>query len=173
MAVQTGRGTFTIVAGPEFVMVANMLREVDAKLPGELRKKLKESVKPAVNDAKNTVRNMPTLGHAGHTGLRRRVALGVNTLAGTSNTAYIRVVTTMAADNEAIIPRGLDRPGVGWRHPVFGHRNTWVQQHPLGDGWFRRVLYNHRDDIENGLVNTLQWAADTIAAAGGAPHPGA
>lgn len=169
----TGRSEFIIVSGPEFTMVANALRDVDSRLPSQLRKEMKDRVKPAVADAKSHARSMPIAGTSGkHTGLRRRVAAGVSTRAGVGRNAYMRITTSMSNPNEAIIPRGLDRPE-GWKHPVFGHRDRWVQQRPVGDGWFRNVIAGHHDDIEEGLTNALEWARNTVASAGGTPHPGA
>lgn len=77
----------------------------------------------------------------------------------------------MADPDEAIIPRGLDRPQ-GWRHPVFGNKDVWVTQRPLRPGWFTETFANGHDEIENALTDALEWARDTVAAAGGPPRPG-
>lgn len=156
-----------IVAGPEFTRVANALRDVDSRLPTEFRKKLKDIAKPAVADVKSRVRalNLPG-GPAGSTGLRRRVARGVSTRVGVGRNASLRITTSMERPNESVIPRGMDTPR-GWRHPVFGNSDNWVAQPGLS--WFREPLSSYQDDFERGLTDALQWAAETIADAGG-PH---
>jgi len=167
----TGRSAFWIQAGPEFKRVAVTLRSVDRALPGELRKRLKDGVQPLVREAKAKVLGLPVQGHAGSTGLRRRVARGVGVKAGVSRSGSFRVTTSMANPDEVAIPRGLDSPR-GWRHPVFGNRDNWVTQRALEPGWFTETMVSGRDDIEQSLTDALEWARDTIASAGGPPRPG-
>jgi hypothetical protein len=164
------RGVY-IVAGPEFTRVANALRSVDAALPTEFRKKLKDGVKPLVQRAQDKVINMPVSGRAGSTGLRRRVARGVGVRAGVGKNPSMRITTSMSQPNETIIPRGLDTPR-GWRHPVFGNRDVWVTQRAIQPGWFTETFSDGHDEIENALTDALEWARDTVAAAGGPPRPG-
>lgn len=154
-----------IVAGPEFTRVANALRAVDAALPTQFRKRLKDAAKPAVQDVKRRVRALDLPGGpAGTTGLRRRVARGVGVRASVGRMAALRITTSMTQPNEAIIPRGMDRPQ-GWRHPVFGNRDNWVTQPGLS--WFREPIADHRDEFSEALQDALDWAADTIDNAGG------
>jgi hypothetical protein len=166
------RQGFFIVKGPEFTAVANALRVVDSTLPAQPRKKLKDGVRPLVAEAKRKVINLPVQGRAGSTGLRRRVARGVDTRSAVGQNPALRVTTSRAQPNEAVIPRGLDSP-LGWRHPVFGNMNTWVTQRPLVPGWFTETFASGHDEIERSLTEALEWARDTIAASGGAPRPGA
>jgi hypothetical protein len=158
---------FRIDPGNDFARVAAALREVDVRLPGQLRRSMKNTVQPFVAEAKNKVRSLPVLGHAGHTGLRRRVARGVRLTAGTGRRdgAYLRVITSVADSKEAAIPRGLDSAR-GWRHPVFGNRDEWVTQHALRPGWFTETFQNARRPIVEGLENVLEDARDTVARAG-------
>lgn len=158
------RTVVVLTAGEEFHRVANALREVDASLPAQFRKELKRAVKPLVAEAKRRVRSMPVSGRSGHTGLRRRVARGVRVLASTGATARLRVITVMEDQDEAIIPRGLDRHE-GWRHPVFGRGSVW-QTHAPGS-WFTDTFQDGHDEIERGLHDVLEDAANKIARAGG------
>lgn len=154
-----------IEAGPEFFRVANALRVIDHKLPGKLRKDIKDQVKPLVRQAKFKVRNLPVEGHSGHTGLRRRVALGVRIKVGTGQRQYVRVTTVMADPSQAAIPRGLDDPMRGWKHPTFGH-DPEVRQHAAGH-WFVDTFAHGQDDIRNGIHHVLEDAAEFVARQGG------
>lgn len=160
-----GRVGITIVSGPEFRRVADRLREIDATLPGKLRRDMKDSVKPLVRRAQEKVRNMPVAGGpAGHTGLRRRIARGVRVRAGVGRNPHLRILTVMAKSNEAVIPRGLDDPIRGWHHPVFGHGPD-VFEHGSGR-WFVETFAHGDDEIRDGLHRVLEGAAHTIASAG-------
>lgn len=150
-----------IVSGPEFRNAANALRSVDSSLPTWLRKEMRDTVAPAVQRAKDRVRSLPVSGHAGTTGLRRRVAAGTRIQASTGASARLRVVTSMPDADESIIPRGLDR-AAGWRHPVFGNTNTWVTQRPSRPGWFTDTLTDARPEIERGLEDVLEAAAEFV-----------
>lgn len=151
---------YQVVLGDDFSRAREALRHVDKALPRKLRQALIDAAGPAVKDAQSRVQSIPTYGHE-HTGLRRRVARGVKVLASpAAEVPYLRVVTSMPAADEAIIPRGLDRQE-GWRHPVFGNRDHWVTQH-TGGSWFREAIADHRDDFERGLTDALEWAADYV-----------
>jgi hypothetical protein len=77
-------------------------------------------------------------------------------------------MTSMPSNDEAIIPRGLDRVS-GWRHPVFGNRSVWVRQTASKPGWFTDTLGDGRFDIQEGLTDELETSAHNIGAAGGLP----
>lgn len=144
--------------------MANRLREIDATLPGKLRRDMKNSVKPLVRQAQAKVRVMPVFGGPSrHTGLRRKVARGVRVQAGVGAVPYLRIVTAMAKTDESVIPRGLDDPH-GWHHPTFGHAPDQVQRSP--GHWFVETFAHGRHDIEDGLHRVLEEAAQTIARAG-------
>lgn len=160
-----GRVGIAIVSGPEFRRVANRLREIDATLPGKLRRDMKNTVKPLARQAQEKVRTMQVFGGPSrHTGLRRKVARGVRVQAGVGRNPYLRIVTAMPNSNEAVIPRGLDDPVQGWHHPVFGHPPDIVQR--ASGHWFVETFAHGRDDIRDGLHHVLEDAAQTIARAG-------
>lgn len=148
--------------GEEFARVGRALREVDAELPGQLRKDLRTAARPLVAMVKEKVRSLPTHGIR-HTGLRRRVAAGVGIRVGLRT--GVTITTSMQKPSEAIIPRGMDSRN-GWRHPVFGNRDNWVQQR-TGGSWFREPLASRHDEIERSLHHILEEAANTIDRAGG------
>jgi hypothetical protein len=152
-------------AGPEFNRVATALRSIDRKLPTKLRKDIRDKVKPLVRQAKFKVINLPVEGDSGSTGLRRRVARGVSVRVGVGVKSYVRVVTRMSDPHQAIIPRGLDDPTRGWKHPTFGHAPE-VRQHAAGH-WFVDTFASGKDEIRDGIHHVLEDAADYVAANGG------
>lgn len=154
-----------IVAGPEFRAVGNALREIDARLPNEFRKTIVRKARPYVAEVKRNVRSLPTPSHAGHTGLRSKVAAGVHTRAKLGRNAGVVIATRMPSANMAIIPRGLDSRGrgPGWTHPIFGHGSTF--QH--GYSWFIEPLSHKGPDLRQALADELEIAARYVAAHGG------
>lgn len=157
-----------VVAGPEFRAVGDALRQIDSSLPTQFRQTIKRKVKPYVQEVKQDVRHLPTPMHAGHTGLRRRVASGVRIQAKLGRIAGVRIVTTVPNATQSIIPRGLDSRafrshGGGWYHPVFGHGSTFQK----GYSWFVGPLSRHADDMKRALADELDNAAQFVAAHGG------
>lgn len=142
----------TVTTDGEFGRAAAALREEDARFPGELRRVIAQRVKPYVQRVKANVRNIPTHGTR-HTGLRRRVARGVSAKVRTGRTPGVTIQTRMSDPAEAGIPRGLDRRE-GWRHPVFGNNDTWVQQ-TTGGSWFRQTLSNSQGAMREGIVGEI------------------
>lgn len=161
-----GGREFFIIAGPEFEATARATAKEDHTLSLKLRDRLRNEVDPLVDKAKNNVRTLRVRGHAGTTGLRQRVAAGV--FVRVNPGIGVRVMTSMPQNDEAIIPRGLDRTS-GWRHPVFGNREVWVRQFASKPGWFTDTLGDGRIPIERGLTDELEMAAHNIAVAGGLP----
>lgn len=157
-----------ILAGPEFQAVGNALREIDARLPNEFRKTIVRKARPYVAEVKANVRALPTPSHAGHTGLRSKVAAGVHTRAKLGRNAGVRIATRMPSANMAIIPRGLDSrgDGPGWTHPVFGHGHAF--QH--GFSWFTEPLSRKGPELRDALREELDRAASFVAAHGGSVH---
>lgn len=162
----TGRSRFWMTAGPEFQRTANALRAVDSSLPSWLRREIRDTATPFVQRAKSRVRSVEVSGGPSHpTGLRRKVAAGVRVRAGVGRDPYFRVETTVPQPSLSAIPRGLDNPA-GWRHPVFGNKDVWVNQLPLQPGWFTDTFNNSRDEFQDALTDVLEEARDRIAGAG-------
>lgn len=154
-----------VIPGKEWTRVANELRAIQATFPTQLRKELRDAAKPLVDEAKAEAKNLST-GNKGSTGLRKRVAAGVRAKAGVGENAYLRIVTSMQDSREAAIPRGFDMPR-GWKHPVFGMRDTWVQQ--SGSTWFRETMARGQKPLEERLKKVMDEAVAKIAALGGRP----
>lgn len=162
------------VPGDEWVRVANALRVIDSRLPAQLRRAMKKAAKNAVDEAKHEALTIPVVRSSRKkaSGLRRRVARGVSVRVATgrlTDVSYMRIITSMPTRDQAMLPRGLDAvtlPNKGWRHPVFGNRDHWVQQH-TGRPWFRQTIAENKDDIRRELVDVLEDARNIIAARGG------
>lgn len=153
-----------IVVGEEFRRVVIALREMDASLPAQLRKELRQAARPLAQRAKDRVRAIPTHGRK-HTGLRSRVARGVGIRAAIGRNPAVKITTSMARPDEAAIPRGLDSPR-GWRHPVFGNTNKWVQQHTYAP-WFMDTMREGGNDIKRDVKHVMDEAANRVAREGG------
>lgn len=155
--------TYNVRLGDEWRRTAIALREVDKSLPSKLRQALIDAARPAAEDAKRRVRALPVKGR-GRTGLRARVARGVEIQAGVARGLGVRIVTGMKDPDERKLPLYLDDPR-GWRHPVFGNRSIWVHQ-STGGSWFRATIAEHRPQMARDLQQVLEDAAETIARAG-------
>ncbi|MFG3137705.1 hypothetical protein ACGFZA_16020 [Streptomyces sp. NPDC048211] len=142
------------------------MRETDPAMPGNLRDALRKAADPIANDTRRAALALPARGRK-HTGLRGRVAAGVSVQPSTTTDIGVRFTTSMADPQEAELPRGLDNGVRGWRHPVFGNSNNWVQQR--GGSWFRSTIADDGPQVERALTDVLEQAAASIAAAGIGP----
>lgn len=145
------------VDGDDVAAAVRALTEADTSLPGAFQKTIRLKAAESARQASEKALQEPAFG-AKHTGLRDEVASGV---AVESTPGGAKISTSMPNTDEAIIPRGLDG-GRGWRHPVFGHRSTWVRQHGAFS-WFSETIAAGADDIEHGLGDDLDAAAERIA----------
>lgn len=152
-----------IVFGPEWKLVIEELRLQDEELPHKAHEETRQLAEKYAQKAVDKVNSLPTPSNAGHTGLRARVGAGVHVV--DTDLAGIRVVTSMDNPSERIIPRGLDSPGTGWKHPLFGDRNHWFRNE--GYSWFRETFSDSHDDFERNLTDVIENSAHRIADAGG------
>jgi len=58
----------------------------------------------------------------------------------------------------------MDNGPAGFRHPVYGNRDVWVQQR--GGSWFKEPIAEEGDFIERKLTDVLEDMAENIASAG-------
>lgn len=113
-------------------------------------------------EAALVVQRLPVRGRK-HTGLRKRIARGIDVkrLPG----GKVRVRTTMTDPDEAIIPRGMDSPLKGFWHPVFGDMDPEdrVTQRPgVPYRWFRDTMGEAQPIIERNLEEMLDDEAEDI-----------
>lgn len=160
-----------VVPGDELTRTANALRRIDKKLPTQFRRDLKKAAKPMVKEAKANAKKIPTGGGARGKRrkiLRRQIAAGVSVQAAVGKNARMRIITKMPDVSQAIIPRGMDNPAKGFRHPVFGRRDEWViQKSGATNRWFMDAMQEGRAETEANIKRTLDEAARTVADAGG------
>lgn len=155
---------YSVHPGLEFKTILAALKIQNAKLPGKLKRRLREVSKDSIKKVKSKALTLPAPG-THHSGLRKRVAKGVR-LKINRGGSTVRIITTMSDPEEAVIPRGLDSPH-GWYHPVFGvgeTRDEMVQQQ--GYGWFRDEIAEDQDDYQRAFKGVLEEARDMIAKAG-------
>lgn len=153
---------FSIISGPEWERVVRALGRFDDEAPHRFRNRIKEEADKKADIVKGRAERLPTPRHAGHTGLRKRVAAGVHVI--NRGEGGVRVITSMPTASEGIIPRGLDRLK-GWRHPLFGDKNRWYSN--PGYDWFMSTFSHSKDDFQRKLMDELEQGAQRIADAGG------
>lgn len=145
-----------IIFGPEWKELSIALREADATADEKFGKALREEAEKKAEEARMKVRALPAPGPK-HTGLRERVAQGVEVKDG--GVGDVEVSASLPG-SEAIIPLGLDRPE-GWRHPLYGNRKHWYSN--PGYSWFRETFENGENDFEKQLDQALDRMAEEIA----------
>lgn len=161
---------FGIEKGSEWDRVIEQLRVTNDTLPKDIRDDVSRMVDPWMAHAEADIASYPIKGIGKQTGLRREVAGSVSKdVNGPVDFFTVQVTSSLPAgsgeENEAIIPLGMDVIS-GWRHPVFGNRNVWVQQIPLRHKWFSGAFDDHDDEVEREIQDKLEAARDAIAAAG-------
>ena len=127
------------------------LKAAGAKdLQRELTKALKDAAKPLADAERRAALALPSA-HGDGT-LRRQLAAGV----AVSVTKTDRNPGVRVRDRAKLAKATQARRG--WRHPVYGHRSTWVTE-ILGPGWFTDTANRHRDDV----VKKVREAVDRVA----------
>lgn len=146
---------YTIVHGPEWQATVDALDEVDHTLSEKFRAALEEAARPTLVELQRAALGLPAHRDK-HTGLRGRIAAGV----GMKTTVKgVRITTSMPHGQEEL-PRGEDNGMRGWRHPVYGNRDVWVQQR--GASWFKSTISDDRPRFERALGDVLDRACEEI-----------
>lgn len=156
--------------GEEWDATIAAMQEVADTLPDDIRGRVSDQVEPWVTEAQGQVIAIPIKGVGKQKGLRAAVAAHVER-SDSGDASHFEI--NVEADNpgtqpsEVIIPLGLDRP-TGWRHPVFGNRNVWVQQVPLSHDWFTDIFNEDKaNDVADAMSDAINDGLDRIAEAGG------
>jgi hypothetical protein len=141
--------------------------EDGARLRRALTKELRTAVAPAVAEAKGRVMAMGTAGlpHAGEP-LRAAVARRVTAqarLTGRSAGVRVRASKKGMPRGFANAPKRLNAAG-GWRHPVFGDADRWVDQ-TGAPGWFDDPLRARRAEYRQAVERAVKDMADRIRGA--------
>lgn len=145
--------------GPEWRTVRAALERESSSASRKLTAALEEAAGPIIAKVQREALSLPAHGKK-HTGLRDRLASGVRVQ---PSGRSVRIVAT-AEPGEQALPRGMDNGPRGWRHPVYGNRNVWVQQR--GGSWFREPIAEEGDTVERQLTDVLEEMAQNIANAG-------
>lgn len=146
--------------GPEWRTVRAALNREESAASRKFRAALEDAAGPIIAKVRREAMALPARG-AKHTGLRGRLAAGVRVQPGAQS---VRIVATAVDPTETALPRGMDNGPRGWRHPVYGNREVWVQQR--GGSWFREPISEEGDTVERELTDVLEEMAQTIANAG-------
>lgn len=99
---------------------------------------------------------------AGKHGLRARIAKAIKLkirTSGSSPGVRIEVATSGLPEDQRSLPKHLDSPK-GWRHPVFGHRDAWVQQY--GQPWWSVTIERHRDPVRARIIAAMHTIANKV-----------
>lgn len=147
--------------GPEWRTVREALKREESSASRKLHAALEEAAGPIIAKVRGEALALPARGKK-HTGLRARLAAGVEVQPNVGRNS-VRIVAT-APLGERGLPRGMDNGPRGFRHPVYGNRDVWVQQR--GGSWFREPIAEEGDAVERRLTNVLEQMADNIANAG-------
>jgi len=157
------------------ILAAELRGPANKRMRLELGRAIRTAVKPAMEDVRATVRNLPvtstssgtSAAHARGTkrfaerGLRAAVAASVRTKVFYGR-ADVKIIVQPLPGNQKNLPKDLNMPN-GWAHPVFGHRDRWVQQ--AGRPYFEVQILKHRPAIQAEVEKALDATARQIAAA--------
>ncbi|MFI1030728.1 hypothetical protein [Streptomyces sp. NPDC020951] len=139
--------------------------EEDGKqLRKELARDMREALKPGAAEAKSSIMSMSSAGLRTAPALRSAVAKKIRPeikLGGRWSGARVKAFKTRNVRNFPNAPKRLNRAG-GWRHPVFGNREVWAQQHGKVD-WFDRSFEGrggvYKEAVEAAMENMAQRIA--------------
>lgn len=138
----------------DFLRLSKALKEAGRKdLRNELHKGLRTAAKPLIKKTRAATSRLPQKGGLAakvkKTPQRIQVRTGVNT-------AGVRVVVPKKAGSGA---QAANRGVI--RHPVFGDRETWVDQ-PVPPGWFDEPIEASAPEIRPELEKAVQHVLDQI-----------
>lgn len=146
-------------------LVRALREEEDGKqLRKELARNMREALKPGASMAKSAAMSIPAAGAGGSPGLRSAIAKKIRPevkLGGRWSGARIKAFKTPGLRGFANAPKRTNRAG-GWRHPVFGDRETWVTQHGK-EKWFDRALEGHANQYRDAVLQAMDDMARRIA----------
>ncbi|MFG3323720.1 hypothetical protein ACGF3J_37315 [Streptomyces sp. NPDC048171] len=139
--------------------------EEDGKeLRKELTRNMREALKPGAAQAKSAIMSMasttPHSGPALKTSIARKIRPEVR-ISGKFPGAKIKAFKTKNLRDFPNAPKRTNRAS-GWRHPVYGNREVWVQQ--TGKvGWFDRAFEGQDAHYERQVQFALADMVNRIA----------
>jgi hypothetical protein len=146
-------------------LVRAIRAEEDGKeLRKDLAKNLREVLKPAAAEAKSSIMAMGSAGLPTAPALRASVAKKIRPevkLGGRWSGARVKAFKTKTVRGFPNAPKRLNRAG-GWRHPVYGNREVWVQQHGKPE-WFDRSFQGREGHYRQAVLDAMEDMARRIA----------
>jgi hypothetical protein len=146
--------------------ISNALKaEEDGKqLRKELTRNMREALKPGAVRAKTSIMSMssttPHDGPALKTAIARKIRPEVR-ITGKFPGAKIKAFKTKNIRNFPNAPKRTNRAS-GWRHPVYGSREVWVQQSGKVK-WFDHAFEGERDTYRRAVQVALADMVNRIA----------
>lgn len=139
--------------------------EEDGKqLRKELTKNMRDALKPGAVEAKSAIMSMasatPHGGPALKSGIARRIRPEVR-ITGKFPGAKIKAFKTPNLRGFANAAKRTNRAS-GWRHPVYGNREVWVQQHGKLK-WFDRAFEGQQGHYQRAVQFALADMVNRIA----------
>lgn len=150
-------------------LVRALREEEDGKqLRKDLAKEMREALKPGAVQAKSSV--MAMVSHGGmrtgaplRTSIARKIRPEVK-LGGRWSGARVKAFKTKNVRNFPNAPKRTNRAS-GWRHPVYGNREVWVQQRGKIE-WFDRSFTGreglYKQAVEAAMENMAQRIASRV-----------
>jgi hypothetical protein len=147
----------------EFKRLFARSSQVEPKLRAALRKNIRGAANEAARAVKSELQQPggTQSSHPKHTGLRARIAAGVQVKVMTGARAGVTIVASsraMKAD-EATLVRAWEASG-GWRHPVFGDRGAWATQ--KGRPYFRHTITARQNAVRAAVEAAMREAAESL-----------
>ncbi|MGZ6838562.1 MAG: hypothetical protein ACXVGE_22085 [Blastococcus sp.] len=144
---------FAVTGAEDFLKLSKALKAAGrTELRKGLNKGMRQAAKPLIQDVRDAAkRELPKEGGLNEVVAKSRIRVQTRTGA---LTAGVRIVGT---------GQGLNGADIGvLRHPVFGHRDRWVQQ-DVPAGWFTGTLSEKAVTVLPALAQAVQDVLDSIA----------
>jgi hypothetical protein len=145
-------------------LVRALRAEEDGKqLRKDLAKTMREALKPGALQAKNSIMGMVSL-HGATPALRTSIARKIRPevkLGGRWSGARVKAFKTKNIRGFPNAPKRTNRAD-GWRHPVYGNRDVWVQQRGKLE-WFDRAFRGREGLYKAAVEQAMNDMARRIA----------
>lgn len=166
-----------MAGGPPFALgvethqgLAALARAIRAEEDGkqlrkELAKNMREALKPGAAEAKSGIMSMSSAGLQTAPALRSAIARKIRPevkLGGRWSGARVKAFKTKNIRNFPNAPKRTNRAS-GWRHPVYGNRDQWVQQHGKIQ-WFDQAFEGRANTYRGAVEQAMEDMARRIAA---------
>ncbi|MET9965455.1 hypothetical protein ABZZ80_05890 [Streptomyces sp. NPDC006356] len=145
-------------------LVRAIRAEEDGKaLRKELAKNMREALKPGAQQAKNSIMAMVSVKGATpalRTSIAKKIRPEVK-LGGRWSGARVKAFKTKNIRGFPNAPKRTNRAS-GWRHPVYGNRDVWVEQRGKIE-WFDRSFRGRENIYNQAVAQAMEDMARRIA----------